>query len=310
MPPDASTFLNRFMVRTKLRDMQILVRLIELGSMSRAAQASNMTQPAVSQLVAELESMLETDLFFRHSRGVEPTEAAMDLLPVARRILRALEDGVEAVANRIHEQSGVVRVSASPAAQGGMLQGKLDAFAQKYPDIQVHIAQTSDIDPFGGIAENAYDIVCTREPSIIPEGWTFERCMKDELIAVCGITHRFAFRCNIAIKELGQARWLQNRVGSVARDRFEEISCKGDWPWSARCQIIMHIPELTREMLLTGRYLAILPRSVATPWLRTGEVRELRTEINAPLAPLGFLWRKARAGSATSRLAAHITSLN
>ncbi|MBO6883754.1 MAG: LysR family transcriptional regulator [Marivita sp.] len=83
--PDANILMNRLLLKGKVRHMLVLVRLIELGSMRRTATALNMAQPAVTQIVAEMEALLETELFFRHARGVEPTEAAKDLLPVAHR---------------------------------------------------------------------------------------------------------------------------------------------------------------------------------------------------------------------------------
>lgn len=286
--------------------MQVLVKLAEVGSMRRAAQAVNMTQPAISQLVQELEKLLETDLFFRHAKGVEPTEATKQLLPIAHRVLGALEDGAETVANQLQKQGGVVRISASPAALGGLIQGSLDRFAKRHPDIQVHINQTSDTDPLGGIVEGTVDIVCTREPSVIPEGWVFERCVDDLLIAVCGTNHPLAMASSISMKDLGDAKWLMNRVGSVARSRFEDLAAENEWDRSTRCQVIMHIPELTKEMLQTGQYLAIIPRSVAVPWLESGEIKELVTEINVPLPPLGFLWEKNRAGPATAAFVANL----
>lgn len=308
MPPNASTLLNRFIVRAKFRHMQVLVKLTELGSMRRAAQAVNMTQPAISQLVSELEKLLETELFFRHARGVEPTAATRELLPTAQRILGALEDGAETIANRLQSQSGVVRVSASPAAVGGLIHGKLGAFAEANPGIQVHISQMNDTAPLSGIIDGSADVICTREPAVTPEGWTFERLMEDMLIAVCGRRHPFAAREAIDPEELGEAKWLLNRVGSVARDRFEEVANQHGWPYAARCQVIMHIPDLTRDMLLNGRHLAVLPRSVALPWLATGEVREMATDINAPLSPLGLLWNPKMAGKATATLVAHLRS--
>lgn len=300
MPPSANTLLNRLTVKAKFRHLQVLVKLAEIGSMRRAAQAVNMTQPAISQMVSELEKLLETDLFFRHARGVEPTEATKELLPVAQRILSALEDGVESVANRLHQHSGVVRVSASPAALGGMIQGTLHKFVSRHPSIQVHISQMSDTDPLGGIVEQTADVVCTREPSVLPQGWVFERSAKDMLVAVCGRKHPFAEQKNIGPEELGQAKWLQNRVGSVARQRFEDIAMEHNWPQSCRCQMMMHIPELTKEMVATGKYLAILPRSVALPWLASGDAVELETDMNSSLPPLGFLWPPDQAGFATT----------
>lgn len=305
-PPTADTLLNRFVLKAKFRHMQVLIRLTELGSMRRTALAVNMTQPAVSQLVAELEKLLETQLFFRHARGVAPTEATKDLIPVAQRILDALGEGSEAIANRLVENEGVVRVASSPAAAGGLLHGAMGPFAEANPGILVHIVETSGTDPLGSLAGSAADIVCNREPNVIPKGWVFDTCCEDSLIAVCGEGHPLANRSGITAEELGACKWLLNRVGSVARSRFEDLARKHDWPSSARCQVIMHIPFLTYEMLRSDAYLAILPRSVAAPWLEDGSVREVDADIAIPLAPLGILWREQNAGEAATRLANHL----
>jgi DNA-binding transcriptional LysR family regulator len=307
MSPSASTLLNRFTVRAKFRHMQVLVKLAELGSMRRASQAVNMTQPAISQLVSELEKLLETELFFRHARGVKPTDATLELLPVAHRILRALEDGAESVANRLQEKGGVVRILATPAALGGILHERVQTFARRFPDLQIHITQTNEVNPLNSVANASADIICARAPSTIPEGWYFEFCLEDYLVAVCGAPHPLAKSGKVPLDRLGEESWLQNRVGSVARNRFEEISAKENWPRSARCPLTMHVPDLTREMLVTGQYLAILPRSVALPWLNAGDVVELDTEINCDLPPLGFLWDSVNAGTATQKIVAQLT---
>lgn len=308
MPVSAETLLNRFTTKAKFRHMLVMIKLSELGSMRRAALAVNMTQPAISQLVSELERLLETELFFRHARGVEPTSATRDLLPVARRILEALKDGAETLANHLLEYDGVVRVSATPAALGGIIHGKLDGFVESYPNVQVSIFQIGAADPLTDVTESSADIIFLREPAVIPKGWDFEYCLSDTLTAICGYNHPFADKEEVSIEELGTGKWLMNRVGSVARRRFEAIAEQHDWPKSAACHVIMHIPELTKDMLLTGKYLAIAPRSVALPWLNSGQVVELQTEIDEPLPPLGFLWQKEQAGTATTVLAEYLLS--
>lgn len=303
---NADTLLNRFVVKVKFRHMQVLIKLAELGTMRRTAEAVGMTQPAVSQMISELERLLETQLFFRHARGVEPTETTKDLLPVARRILEALQDGSEAIANRLNQNEGVVRVLASPAAIGGMLHSALDSFATAYPNTQVHLTETSGNAPLGGPGDSHADIICTREPTVKPEGWSFNHYVNDQLIAVCSSAHPIARLQTVSPDDLGQAKWLLNRVGSVARERFEELFETYDWPVSARCEVILHIPLLTQELLLTGKYLAILPRSVAMPWLAEGTIKELDCIVTHPLAPLGILWRKEEAGPASQRFVKHL----
>ena len=288
MIPSADTILSRFVVRAKFRHMQVLVKLAELGSMRRAAEAINMTQPAISQQVSELEKLIGAPLFFRHAKGVEPTEVAHELLPVAHRVLSALQDGSEAVAHRMRANAGTVSISASPAAIGGLLLSTLGAFSEAHPNIQVQIIEGtglgSDEEMFGSA-----DIICSREPRIIPEGWRFVPCLEDRLIVVCGAHHPLASKADVDEQDLGQYRWLMNRSGSIARHKFEKAFESYGWSEKSRGSLILHVPELTRDLLTSQEYLAILPQSVAQPWLSSGLVKSLETKLTEPLPPLGVM---------------------
>jgi len=100
--------LNRLLARARFRHLQVLLQLAELGSVRRAAEAIGMTQPGVTQLLAELERLLETALFQRHARGVRLTPAGADLLPMARQMMLSLSATDEAAAARTEEFAGTV----------------------------------------------------------------------------------------------------------------------------------------------------------------------------------------------------------
>ena len=70
-----------------LRQLKYFVRVVELKSLTRAAEQLHIAQPALGFQVRKLEDELETQLLVRHSRGVEPTEAGLMLLERARRLL-------------------------------------------------------------------------------------------------------------------------------------------------------------------------------------------------------------------------------
>lgn len=302
MIPSADTILSRFVVRAKFRHMQVLIKLAELGSMRRAAEAINMTQPAISQQVSELERLIGAELFFRHAKGVEPTDLAQELLPVAHRVITALQDGSEKLAHRLRAESGTVRVAASPAAIGGLLLSTLGSFSQSHPDIQVHIIDATGLGLTDNLIADSADIVCTREPEIIPEGWHFVPCLVDRLIVVCGAHHPLASQSMVTASDLGEYKWLMNRVGSVARQRFEDALQIHGWSEAVRGSLVLHVPELTRELLTSQDILAILPQSVAQSWLNAGIVCALETNLTEPLAPLGLLRPQLDRGGAVEKL--------
>jgi DNA-binding transcriptional LysR family regulator len=69
------TTYNHWFIRARLKTRQLLllVALAEEGNIHRAAQVLNMTQPAASKLLKELEEVLEVTLFERLPRGMQPT---------------------------------------------------------------------------------------------------------------------------------------------------------------------------------------------------------------------------------------------
>ena len=97
MDSRATVLRNRLVARARLRHLQVLVRIAELGSVQRAADAIDMSQPAVSHVLADLESLLGCALFHRQARGMRPTAVGATLLPLARRVLATVDDSAELV---------------------------------------------------------------------------------------------------------------------------------------------------------------------------------------------------------------------
>ncbi|MEZ5738161.1 MAG: LysR family transcriptional regulator [Burkholderiaceae bacterium] len=289
MNPSSTTIFRRFTTKAKFRHMLVLLKLRELGSMKRAAEAIGLTQPAVSLMLGELEKLLGAPLFLRHARGVEATQVALDLLPVARRVIAALEDGSEIVANAVADNEGYVRVAATPAAMGSLLHPFLPGYARRYTRVHVEVREVSAGDPLDLITWDACDILCLRQPAVIPEGWQFRQCRADRLVVLCAVDHPLAAADQASLEILGRQHWLLARTASVAREHFEAIAAQANWPVANRCGIVTHTPALTLELMRKGAYLTLIPQSVAQPWIEAGLVRPIESDASLALPPLGLL---------------------
>src|SRR5690606_20730217 len=112
---------TRLLVRARLRHVQILSQLAALGSFSKTAETIGLTQPAVTHALAEFERLLEVRLFERHARGVRPTAVGQALLPMARRIIEAVEEMADATYAVASNASDIVRVGAISSAVSSLL---------------------------------------------------------------------------------------------------------------------------------------------------------------------------------------------
>lgn len=266
--------------------------------MGRAAEQMGITQPAMSKLVSELEKLIETKLFLRHSKGVNPTDVALDLLPIARRMISAAEEGAERIASHQRMDSGLVRVGTTAAATGAMLDPILIGFADTHPRIQVQA--TTLLGPIldASFGESEYDVICCRRRDTLPEGWIFKPCYSDAIVPICGVNHPFAHNPNITLAELGKSTWLQNHISTLARHKFDELVEREGWKNLREVQILSRESILIWTMLKSGKYVSLVPRSVVAPWLLEGLLYEIPVELNLPLESIGYHWRPDYAGTA------------
>lgn len=124
----------------ELRQMRYFVRVVALGSMSRAAQELGLVQSALSQQISRLESELATRLLQRTSKGVLPTEAGLAFFREAQLALRHAEQSVRAA--RQARLSGSVSVGLAPTTAAVLGMPLLQAMRERYPDIRLHLVES------------------------------------------------------------------------------------------------------------------------------------------------------------------------
>lgn len=313
MSLSALTIYERLNARAKIRHMRALIALNDLGTMSRAAKALNISQPAMSQLVVELEKLIEAQLFLRHAKGVDPTPVTRDLVPIARRIITATQEGSEHIASHQRNDDGLVRVASTAAGSGALLDVILPIFAETHPNIQIQIKTVLGSAVGSSLAAafsvDEYDIICCRQREVVPEGWEFSNCFLDELIPVCGAKHPFANRKKVTMQDLGLATWLQYPLSSLARQHFDNLVIREGWKDIKQIQVMSRVPHLTWTMLRSGEYLTLVPRSVVAPWLAEKVACELDVGLKLELSPVGYYWRSKLAGSATRKFASAFSNV-
>lgn len=284
----ASTLLNRLLARGKFRHVQLLLKLAELGSIQRSADAIGLSQSAATEALASLEALLEVPLFERHARGVRPTPACLDLLPMARQVLAGVSGGAEAVAARLNQGQGTVRLLTSAAALHGLLLGELQRFATEAPHIQVQLSEAEGEDLMLPIARGETDLVACRRRAVVPEGWRFEPLLQDRLAVVCASSHPLARSRRPGWAALARSTWLLAPAGSLARERFDELA--RHFPSDSIAHpVVSRSPAMFRWLLQQQAALAVLPITMVSRLVETGELAELKIGEPMPLEPIGLL---------------------
>lgn len=120
--------------------------MVDHGGFNRAAQGVHISQPALSQAIAELETELNGPLFHRLGRKVTLTEAGAALVGPARAVLREIDAARQVTAEVNKLSRGRLDLSALPSLSTDPLPALLGAFRQAYPAITVRIASPADPD--------------------------------------------------------------------------------------------------------------------------------------------------------------------
>ena len=124
----------------ELRQLRYFVRVVELGSMGRAAADLGVVTSALSQQISRLEGELSTRLLQRSAAGVQPTDAGLAFLRQAQLALRHVDDAVDAAKQA--RLSGHVSVGLAPSTAAVLALPFLDAMRERYPGVRLRLVES------------------------------------------------------------------------------------------------------------------------------------------------------------------------
>ena len=134
--------IDRVAHRLKLRDLRLLDSVVRSRSMAKAAAQLNLTQPAVSKAIAELEHMLGVRLVDRSRQGIEPTLQGRALLRRGAAIFDELRQGVTEIEYLSDPTAGEVRVATSEPYAAGLLPIVIARISRQYPRVSIYVTQS------------------------------------------------------------------------------------------------------------------------------------------------------------------------
>jgi DNA-binding transcriptional LysR family regulator len=122
--------------------LQLIVKIADTGSFTKAGQELNMTQPAVSRAISSIETELGVTLFIRNRRnGVMLTDVGKRILHIFREILHGFEKVDQEIASEKGLETGIVRIGAFPVASAHFIPKTIRFITDKYPNIEFSILE-------------------------------------------------------------------------------------------------------------------------------------------------------------------------
>jgi DNA-binding transcriptional LysR family regulator len=248
--------------RLRLRDLHILFAVVQWGSMAKAATHLAMSQPAVSESIANLEDALRVRLLDRSPRGIEPTIYGRALLKRGNAVFDELKQGIRDIEFLADPTAGQVGIACPELLLAGLLPAAIAALSRRYPLIEVHVVQASAATlEFRELRERKVDLALARMPrSFGEEDLAIEILFDDTHRVVVGARSRWARRRKITLAELVNEPWIfppNQAVSAVIAEAFKAHGLDVPHARVSAASIL-----LRNRLLETGRFLTVYPDSV------------------------------------------------
>jgi DNA-binding transcriptional LysR family regulator len=169
--------------------IRVLLQVLELGTLSAAAEKLGYTPSGLSRSIASLEQETGLTLLIRERRGVRPTTACEEMLPSWRRVLAAQEQADQALAALLGLDRGRLRIGSSYGSYLPMLARLVSEFSRQWPGIRVELFEGTSSELGDAVADGQADLalISRRSGDFEWIGWK-----QDQLMAVLPTTHPLA----------------------------------------------------------------------------------------------------------------------
>src|SRR5271168_2770889 len=270
----------------EIHQLRGFVAVADHQSFTKAAQALNVSQPALSQVIAKLEEEFRTELFTRSARRVEITAAGAAILEPARAVLHAVEDTLAAFKSFTTEAANV-------AAD----------FHKAYPDIEIRIkAPRDDAGVYAAVSAGEADVGLARIAGAHDADLSIEHVGQERSVVLLPADSELARRGTaVTIDELSAIKLIVGPRGTQARALTDGLFTENKRRYQVAAECDHHESSIELVAGGVGAYLTTrgslpgaVPESIA--------LRDLKPER---LWPIGLITRTGRTSPATRAFAAH-----
>lgn len=191
----------------ELRQLRYFVRVVELGSISRAALDLDLVQSALSQQISRLEGELSTRLLQRSPQGVTPTEAGVAFFREAQLTLRHADQAVRSAQQS--RLTGSVTVGLAPTTASVLGLPLIRAMRVRYPEVRLHMVESMSGYLAGMLNARELDIAVLFDARLAAQTtrrWSVQALMEEDLFFICSRRHAAPGQPEaVRLAELGDA---------------------------------------------------------------------------------------------------------
>lgn len=250
--------------RIRLRDLHIVLAVAEAGSMAKASQILAISHPVVSKTISDLEHTLGVKLFDRTSRGVELTAYGQALLKCGVNVFDEMRQGLKQIEFLTDPTSGELAVGCPEIMNASIMPAISERLLRQHPRVQLRVIHAdTGLMQFNLLRDRQVELLIGRMPEPLAEDdLVSEPLLEESFVAVAGLNSPWARRRRVELVDLMGESWVlppyDSTPGAVIAGLFGASGLK-----SPMVQVATLSIQLTTALIGTGKYVGILPNSVA-----------------------------------------------
>lgn len=278
--------------RLKTRQLVLMVRLDEARSVSQAAEAAGITQPAASKLLGDLEDSLGVKLFERHARGVQPTWYGEIMVRHARSALAEI--------TRAHEEILALKAGLTGQASIGTVMNpgtnlvpravaKLKA---RFPGIRVSVEMDFSKPLVQRLLEGSLDLAVARILDHDTAGeLSFEALAREPHCVIARAGHPLAGKRGLELGDLVRQSWILPPAGSTLRGRLDSLFVGSGLQSPPDFVETTSLPVIV-SLLQASDMLVALPEGAVRDYCRSGVLAVLPLDLGVQMDAFGIITRR------------------
>ena len=305
LPPD---WRLRQQIRT--RHLSLLQALDRHGSLSKAAEALSVTQPAATKLLAQLESLLQLPLFERTPRGLLATEYGEIMVRHAHAALGEISAARDALAQVALGAEGRINIGAVVGSLPGLTAPAVARLLARHPRLAVSVTVETSATLVPMLERGEVDLVIGQMPGDADlQTLQFEPLAPEPAEVVVRKGHPLARARRLSLDQLVDEAWVLPPAGSALRVRFDAMFHAAGLA-APRRVVDTASTLLATSLALGGDSLSVLSRDVALHYAANAGLSLLPVRLPENLGTIGLVSRqRIRLNAATSLLADELRAL-
>lgn len=257
----------------ELKHLQLVYNIVSLGSLSKSADAMNITQPAASHLLKNLELQIGAPVFKRLNKKMILTGSGKIILQTAQEVLPKTEWCKQQLTDNIKGERGELKISTECVTSYHWLPGILSLFEKQYPDIEVGIEVEATGNPLRYLLEGKINLAIVIDP-VKNRNLVYHELFEDEILLVVAHGHRLQSKNYVTAKD------LENENYFMYKEAFENntVANRVLIPSGIRPVKIskLQLTEAIIGMVSSGKGVTTMSNWLLQPFLSNNPITGLR----------------------------------